>query len=123
MLQSNCGSWTDYGHTCAINACFPQSIMEHSKAVIENMKESLSLVNDRHWINQSHCGTVRQYLKELATNKSLKNVHNQATAVIQPFVMHVVSQHYKSLTYFKVGAICSRGVDSQYNPMGALHCD
>jgi hypothetical protein len=94
-----------------------------SKAVIDNMKETLSSVSDRHWINQSHCGTARQYLKELSTNKSLKKVNNQAPAVIQPFVTHVVSQHYKALTYFKVGAICLRGVDSQYDLMGSLHCD
>ncbi len=94
-----------------------------SKAVIDNMKESLSSVRDHHWIYQSHCGTARQYLKELETNKSLKKVNNQAMAVIQPFVTHVASQHYKSLSYFKVGAICLRGVDSQYDLMGALHCD
>jgi hypothetical protein len=87
------------------------------------MKESLSSVSDHHWINQSHCGTARQYLKELSTNKSLKKVNDQATAVIQPFVMHVVSQHYKALIYFKVGAIHSHGVDSQYDLMGAFHCD
>jgi hypothetical protein len=102
---------------------FPSPSWNISKAVIDNLKESLSSVSDRHWINQSHCGTVRQYLKELSTNKSLKKVNNQATAVIQPFVMHVVSQHYKSLTYFKVGAICLCGVDSQYDLMGALYCD
>ncbi len=44
-------------------------------------------------------------------------------AVIQPFVTHVVSQHYKVLTYFKVSAICSRGVNSQYNLVGSLHCN
>jgi hypothetical protein len=44
-------------------------------------------------------------------------------AVIQPYVMHVVSQHYKALTYFKVGAIRLRGVNSQYDLMGGLHCD
>ncbi len=44
-------------------------------------------------------------------------------AVIQPFVTNVVLQHYKALTLFKVGAICSRGVDSQYNIVGSLHCD
>ena len=55
--------------------------------------------------------------------KSLKKINDQANAVIQPFAMHVVSQHYKALTYFKVGAICLRGVDSQYDLMGALHCD
>ncbi len=87
------------------------------------MTESLSSVSDHHWINQSRCGTAWQYLKELATNKSLKKVNDQTMAVIQPFVTHVVSQHYKSLTYFKVGAICLRGVNSQYDLMGALHCD
>jgi hypothetical protein len=44
-------------------------------------------------------------------------------AVIQSFVTHVVLQHYKVLTYFKVVAICLRGVDSQYNLVGSLHCD
>ncbi len=43
--------------------------------------------------------------------------------VIQPNVTHVVSHHYKALTNFKVGAICSRGVDSQYDLMGSLHCN
>ncbi len=94
-----------------------------SKAVIDNMKESLSSLSDRHWVSQSHCRTARQYLKELSTSKSLKKVNDQAMAVIQPFVTHVVSQHYKALTYFKVGAICLRGVDSQYDLMGSLHCD
>jgi hypothetical protein len=94
-----------------------------SKAVIDNMKESLSSVSDGHWINQSHCGTVAQYLKELSMNESLKKVNNQAMEVIQPFVTHVVLQHYKSFTYFKVGAICLQGVDSQYDLMGAVHCD
>ncbi len=56
-------------------------------------------------------------------NKSLKKVNDQATAVIQPFIAYVVSQHFKSLTYFKVGAVCLHGVDSQYDLMGALHCD
>ncbi len=54
-------------------------------------------------------------------SKSLKKVNNQAMAVIQPFVTHVVSWHYKALTYFKVGAIHSCGVDSQYDLMGALY--
>jgi hypothetical protein len=102
---------------------FPSPSCNISKVVMDKMKESLSSVSDRHWINQSHCGTARQYLKELSTNESLKKVNNQATAVIQLFGMHVVSQHYKALTYFKVGAICLRGVDSQYDLMGALHCD
>jgi hypothetical protein len=44
-------------------------------------------------------------------------------AVIQPFVTHVVLQHYKALTYFKVGAICLRGVNSQYDLVGSLHCN
>ncbi len=94
-----------------------------SKAVIDNMKEALSSLKDHNWINQSKCGTARQYLKELSTRKSLKKVNNQAMAVIQPFVTHVVSQHYKALTYFKVGAIRLRGVDSQYNLVGSLHCN
>ncbi len=87
------------------------------------MKESLSSLSGRHWIIQSHCGTSRQYLKELSTSKSLKKVKDQAIAVIQPYVMHVVSHHYKALTNFKVGAICSCRVDSQYDLMGALHCN
>jgi hypothetical protein len=61
---------------------FPSLLWNISKAVIDNMKESLSSVSDRHWINQSHCGTARQYLKELSMNKSLKKVNDQAMAVI-----------------------------------------
>jgi hypothetical protein len=91
---------------------FPSPSWNISKAVIDNMKEALSSIKDHHWINQSKCGTARQYLKELSMSKSLKKVNDQAMAVIQPFVTHVVSQHYKALTYFKVGVICSRGVDS-----------
>jgi hypothetical protein len=87
------------------------------------MKEALSSIKDHHWINQSKCGTARQYFKKLSVSKSLKKVNNQAMAVIQPFVTHVVLQHYKALTYFKVGAIRSRGVNSQYNLVGSLHCN
>jgi hypothetical protein len=99
---------------------FPSPSWNILKAKIDNMKESLSSLSGRHWINQSHCGTARQYLKELSTSKSLKKVKDQAMAVIQPYVTHVVSQHYKALTNFKWGAICSRGVNSQYDLMGAL---
>ncbi len=102
---------------------FLSQLWNISKAVIDNMKESLSSLSDHHWINQSHCGTARQYLKELSMSKSLKKVNNQAIAVIQPYVTHVVSQHYKALTYFKVGAIRLHGVDSQYDLMGAIHCN
>jgi hypothetical protein len=102
---------------------FPSPSWNTSKVVIDNMKESLSSLSDRHWVNQSRCGTARQYLKELSMSKSLKKVNNQAMAVISPFVTHVVSQHYKALTYFKVGAIRLQGVDSQYDLMGSLHCD
>ncbi len=55
---------------------FPSPSWNISKAVIDNMKESLSSVSDRHWINQSHCGTARQYLKELTMIKSLKKVNS-----------------------------------------------
>jgi hypothetical protein len=44
-------------------------------------------------------------------------------AVIQPFVTNIVLQHYKALTLFKVGAIRSRGVESQYDLVGSLHSD
>jgi hypothetical protein len=92
---------------------FPSPSWNISKAVIDNMKESLSSLGDHHWVSKSHCRTARQYLKELSMSKSLKKVNDQAMAVIQPFVMHVVSQHYKVLTNFNVGAIRLRGVDSQ----------
>jgi hypothetical protein len=63
---------------------FPSQSWNILKAAIDNMKESLSSLSDSHWINQSHCGTARQYLKELPTSKSLKKVNDQAMAVIQP---------------------------------------
>jgi hypothetical protein len=102
---------------------FPSPSWNISKAVINNMKEALCSLKDHHWINQTKCGTARQYLKELSTHKSLKKVNNQAMAAIQPFVTNVVSQHYKVLTLFKVDTIRLRGVDSQYNLVGSLHCD
>jgi hypothetical protein len=61
---------------------FPSPSWNISKAVIDIMKESLSSLSDHHWINQSHCVTARQYLKELSMSKSLKKVNNQAMAVI-----------------------------------------
>jgi hypothetical protein len=60
---------------------FPSPSWNIFKAVIDNMKESFSSVSDRHWINQSHWGIAKQHLKELSTNKSIKKVNNQATAV------------------------------------------
>jgi hypothetical protein len=56
---------------------FPSPLWNISKAVIDNMKESVSL-SDKNWVSQSHCGTARQYLKELSMSKSLKKVNNQA---------------------------------------------
>jgi hypothetical protein len=102
---------------------FPSPSWNISKAVINNMMEALCSYKDHHWINQTKCGTARQYLQELSTHKSLKKVNDQAMAVIQPFVTNVVLQHYKALTLFKVGAICSHGVDSQYDLVGSLYCD
>jgi hypothetical protein len=102
---------------------FPSPSWNILKAVIDNMKEALSSLKDYHWINKSKCGTARQYLKELLRSKSLKKVNDQAMAVIQPFVTHIILLHYKALTYFKVGAICLCGVDSQYGLMGSLHCN
>ncbi len=102
---------------------FPSPSWNISKAVIDNIKEALCSLKDHHWINQTKCGIARQYLKELSTHKSLKKINDQAMAVIQPFATNVVLQHYKALTLFKVGAIYSRGVDSQYDLVGSLHCD
>jgi hypothetical protein len=61
---------------------FPIPSQNISKAVIDNMKEALSSLKDHHWINQSKCRTVRQYLKEFSMSKSLKKVNDQAMAVI-----------------------------------------
>jgi hypothetical protein len=61
---------------------FPSPSWNISKAVIDNMKESLSSLSDRHWVSQSHRGIARQYLNELSMSKSLKKVNNQAMAVI-----------------------------------------
>jgi hypothetical protein len=88
---------------------FPSPSWNIFKAVINNMKESLSSLSDHHWINQSKCEKARQYLKELSTSKSLKKVYDQPMVINQTFVMHVVLQHYKVLTYFKVGAIHLHG--------------
>ncbi len=83
----------------------------------------LLLASIKNWSNQGHCGTNRQYLKDLSTNPKLKKVYLQAKAFINPFVKHIVTQHYKCLTYYKVGAIRSRGEKSQLELTGSLHCD
>ncbi len=97
--------------------------MEYVKSSDRQHEGSSLFLKDHHWINQTKCGTARQYLKELATHKYLKRVNKQAMAVIQPFITNVVSQHYKALTLFKVGAIHSCGAESQYDLVGSLYSD
>ena len=53
----------------------------------------------------------------------MKNVHEQVMLLINPFIKNHVTTRYKSLTYFRVGAIRSRGEQSQLECVGSLHCD
>jgi hypothetical protein len=48
---------------------FPSQSWNILKVVIDNIKESLLSLSDRHWINQSHCGTARQHIEELSMSK------------------------------------------------------
>ncbi len=53
---------------------FPNPLWNISKAMINNMKEALSSIKDHHWINQSKCGTARQYLSAMdGRDRPLKN--------------------------------------------------
>jgi hypothetical protein len=45
----------------------------------------------------------------------MKNIREQVKAIIEPFV--------RMCTYFKVGAIRSKGENSQLECVGLLHCD
>ena len=111
-----------------IETCFPLQVVVHSDCwrvsldMIDNMKTSLSSIK-LHWVPLGSCETARQYLKELSTSPSMKYVKQQAEALIRPFIMNVITSWYKSLTYFKVGVIQSRGSRSQFDYMGSLHHD
>jgi hypothetical protein len=87
------------------------------------MKEALSNVPSKSWIGQIKCGVSRQYLKELSSAWNLKMVHQQAESLVSIFMKNFVTRHYNSLTYFKVGALHSKGEDSQFQLQGTLHSD
>jgi hypothetical protein len=90
---------------------------------IESMKTALSNVSKKWWVNQANCGSKRQYLKELSSEKSLEMVRKQAESFVGKYMRNFVSKMYPSLTHFKVGALRSRGDQSQYDLQGTLHRD
>jgi hypothetical protein len=63
------------------------------------------------------------YLPELWSKKSMKNVREQVTPLIDPFVKNHISGRYKSLTYYQVGALHLKGKETQLECVGSLHCD
>ena len=91
-------------------------------AIICNVKLSLQNIVSG-WEPLGHCGSSRQYLKELLTNKNMTHIKKQVEAIIHPVVKSVVTSHYQSLTQIKVGALHSRGNSSQYNMVGSMHRD
>ena len=91
--------------------------------MINNMKEVLSKVESKWWINQNGCKTDRQYLKELSSAPKLEMVRKQAEAMIRVYMTNFVTRFYKSLTHFRVGALRSKGDNSQYDLQGTLHRD
>jgi hypothetical protein len=53
------------------------------------------------------------YLPELWSKTSMKNVREQVTSLIDPFIKNHISGRYKLLTYYQVGAIHSKGEETQ----------
>jgi hypothetical protein len=99
----------------------PSTSWNITLTLINNVK--LSLASIKNWSTQGHCGTNRRYLKHISTNPKLKKVYLQAKAFIDPFLKHIVTQRYKCLTYYKVGAIRSWGEKSHLELTGSLHCN
>ena len=90
---------------------------------IDSMKTALSNVSKKWWVNQANCGSKRQYLKELSSEKSLEMVRKQAESFVEKYMRNFVSKMYPSLTHCKVGALRSRGDQSQFDLQGTLHRD
>jgi hypothetical protein len=90
---------------------------------IDSMKTALSNVSKKWWVNQANCGSKRQYLKELSSKKSLDMVRKQAESFVEKYMRNFVSKMYPCLTHFKVGALRSRGDQSQFELQGTLHRD
>jgi hypothetical protein len=61
------------------------------------------------------------YLPELWSKKLMKNVLEQVMALIDPFVKNHDSGRYPLLTYYQVGALCSKGEETQLECVGSLH--
>jgi len=91
-------------------------------AIIGNVKQALGNIVSG-WKPLGHCGTSRQYLKELSTNNNMTQLKKQVKAVLHPVVKSVITSRYQSLTKIKMGAIRSRVDISQYNLIGSMHCD
>ena len=101
----------------------PSSSWNITSPMLTTMKDCLMGVNKRWWHNQSSCGTNRQYLKELSSHPKLSLARDQATAILSIYMNHFVKMMYPSLMHFKVGALRSRGMESQFNLQGTLHRD
>jgi hypothetical protein len=93
-----------------------------TEALIQNLKKLL-LEIESNWKPLGKCGNSRIYLPELWPKMSMKNVREQVTALIDPFVKNHISGRYKSLTYYQVGALRSKGEETQLECVGSLHCD
>jgi len=91
-------------------------------ALINSVKHSLESIKSG-WAPLGHCGSARQYLPGLSSTKSMTNVRDQVTALLTPFVKNNVTNRYPALINFKVGAIRSRGDQSQQELTGTLHRD
>jgi hypothetical protein len=87
------------------------------------MKTALSNVSTKWWVNQANCGSKRQYLKELSSEKSLEMVRKQAKSFVGKYMRNFVSKMYPCLTHCKVGALRLRGNQSQFELQGMLHRD
>jgi hypothetical protein len=61
--------------------------------------------------------------ERIIERKKLETVRKQAESFVEKYMRHFVSKMYPSLTHFKVGALRSRGDESQFDLQGTLHRD
>jgi hypothetical protein len=94
-----------------------------NRLILDSMKVTLANIPAKWWVSQKSCGTARQYLKELSSAPSLKMVRNQATSILGIYMKNFVTKLYPTLTHLKVGALRSRGIDSQFHLQGLMHRD
>ena len=81
---------------------------------LTDIKRRLQDLTDTHWTALKYCGRDRMYLPGLETTSSLTEIRDSIRNLIQPIVSHYIARQCPKLTHYKVGAIKSKGEESQY---------